>query len=68
MVDTWALKGFLYHYLGVQVSTIMILGPFGLGKRARRQNSQDQVGVASVLGRRLRPGGKSLKYEADIEI
>ena len=31
MVDTWALKGFLYPYFVVYVSTAMILGPCGHG-------------------------------------
>ena len=30
MVYTWALKGFLYHYFGVCVGTVMILRPFGI--------------------------------------
>ena len=29
MVYTWALKEFLYPYVGVYVCTIMILGPLG---------------------------------------
>ena len=28
MVDSWALKGFLYPYFGVYLGTIMILGRF----------------------------------------
>ena len=29
IVDTWALKGFLYPYFVAYVSTIWLLGPFG---------------------------------------
>ena len=31
MVDTWAVKGLLYHDFGAYVCTTVVLGPFGIG-------------------------------------
>ena len=60
LVDTWALKEFLYPYFGVYVGAIMIFGPSGSGVNGSARSMYPKGGL--MFGSYVRNRSYGVEY------